>query len=88
MKVVGANGRTFGEVDELDVDVESWRIASIIVRVSSTSVTDLGLDKPFWTHARLTIPVEHISGASDNVVLRTTLDEFAKLLAGAKAVEG
>ena len=87
MRVVGANGRSFGDVDDLDVDVESWRIASVIVRVSSTAVVDLGLEKPFWTHARLTIPVDHISGASDSLVLRTTLEEFAQLLAVAKADE-
>lgn len=80
MKVVGSNGRVFGEVDDLEIDEQTWRATHIIVRVKSDAVTELGLDKPFWSHARLPIPIHQVSGASDVLVLRSSLEEFAQLI--------
>jgi sporulation protein YlmC with PRC-barrel domain len=85
MSVVGANGRVFGDVDDIEIDAETWRMTNLIVRVSSAAVLDLGLDKPFWSRARLSVPVHQVSGATEVVVLKSSLGEFAQMIAAAVA---
>ncbi|MBA3458061.1 MAG: hypothetical protein H0T42_33570 [Deltaproteobacteria bacterium] len=85
MNVIGANGRVFGTVDDVELDAATWRATSLVARVRSDAITDLGLEKPFWSRARLSIPIHHVSGATNVVVLKTTLEEFAQLIAHAAA---
>lgn len=84
MKVVGANGRMLGDVDDLVIDEETWRVTGLFIRVNSDAIGELGLEKPFWSRARFEVPVSHVAGATDIVVLRTTLAEFANLIASAE----
>lgn len=85
MTVVGASGRVFGDVDDVVIDETTWQATRLIVRVSSDAVADLGLEKPFWKRARLQIPTHQVVGASDVMVLRSTLEEIAQLVAMAEA---
>jgi sporulation protein YlmC with PRC-barrel domain len=85
MQVVGSSGRIFGVIEDLSIDESTWRGAALVVRVRSNAVSDLGLEKPFWSSARVEIPIHHVSATSDVVVLRTSLEEFAQLIALAHA---
>ena len=60
----------------------------LVVRISSDVVTELGIEKPFWSHARLEIPIHQVSGATEVVVLRSTIAEFAQLIAIAAPDQG
>ncbi len=83
-QVVGANGRVLGEVEDLEIDYDTWRVASLVVVVNSSSVADLGVDKPFWSHARIRIPIAQVAGATETVVLRATVEELARIVSTAK----
>lgn len=85
MNVVGSSGRVFGDIDDVEIDETTWRATQLIVRVSSEAIADLGLEKPLWKRARLAIPIHQVAGTSDVVVLRSTLDEIAQLVAIADA---
>jgi len=85
MQVVGASGRVLGEIEDVEIDVATWRIATLVVVVNSSAVADLGVDKPFWSHARIHIPIHQVSGATETVVLRSTVEELAQLISMAKA---
>ncbi len=85
LKVVGANGRAFGDVHDIEIDEATWQVKSLIVRINSDVVTDLGLEKPFWSRARLSVPVNQVSGATDVVVLRTSIEELVQLVAAAES---
>ena len=84
-QVVGASGRVLGEVEDLEIDMLTWRVATLVVIVNASAVADLGIDKPFWSHARIHIPIHQVSGAIKTVVLRSTVEELAQLIAMAKA---
>jgi sporulation protein YlmC with PRC-barrel domain len=85
IKVVGASGRIFGMIDDILIDTETWRVTHLVIQVSSDAVTDLGLEKPFWSHAMLEIPIHQVAGASDAVILRSTVAEYAAMIASAKS---
>lgn len=88
MKVIGAGGRIVGEVDDIELDVTTWRMASLVVRVQSDALAELGLAKPFWSHARLKVPVLQVSGATDVVILHSSVADLAELVAAADAEQG
>lgn len=78
--VLGAGGRVFGDLEDVIIDWRQWRVLRVVVRIDSGAVEALGLRRPYWRRARLSIPVDQVSSADDEVILRTTLDEFAALL--------
>lgn len=80
MSVVGAGGRIFGTVNELEIETAGLRVVSLVVRVSSDAIAALGIEKPFWTHANLVVDAKDVQGVTDVVVLRLTIEEFAQRL--------
>lgn len=80
--VFGAGGRLFGDLDDLLIDDKTWRIVSLVVRLESDAVEALGLEKPFWRRARLSLPADIAHEENGVLVLELTLDEFSELLDG------
>jgi sporulation protein YlmC with PRC-barrel domain len=85
MVVVGAGGRVFGHVDELEIETEHLRITTITVKVTSAAVTELGIKKPFWSSAKLVVHAADVQGITDVVVLRLSIETFADRLGTAAA---
>lgn len=85
MAVVGAGGRVFGTVSELEIDTDTLRISSLTVRVNSEAVASLGIDKPFWSHAVLVVHASDVQAITDVVILRLTIEEFSARLGSATA---
>lgn len=86
--VVGSNGRLFGTIADFGIDTEHWNIASILLKVDSKAVTDLGLSKPLWRSARVEVPSSLIAAAQDVVILKVSLEEFAEKLKAAVPDDG
>lgn len=82
--VVGAGGRTIGVVHEIDVELTTWRVKDIIVRVEADAVADLGVRKPIWKSAHMIIHPDDVQGASDNLVLKIKLEDLAQRVAAAR----
>ena len=78
--VVGSTGRVFGIIDDITLDTDSWKVASIAVKVRSQAVSELGLTKPLWKSARVEIPASVIGAARDVVILTVSLEQFAERL--------
>lgn len=85
MAVVGAGGRVLGHVEELEIETDGMRLATFQVRVASQAVTDLGIKKPFWSHATLVVHARDVEAVTDVVVLRLTLEELAMRVDAAAA---
>ncbi len=83
--VVGAHGRVVGEIDDVEIDPSAWRVTGIVVKVDAEAVVQLGLKKPFWSKARVTIPIDHVSGVTDVLVVDVPLERLGALLADARA---
>ena len=86
--VVGSNGRLFGSIADFDIDTDHWKVASIMLKVDSRAVTDLGLSKPLWRSAHVEVPASLIGAAQDVVLLKVSLEEFAEKLKAAVPEEG
>jgi len=69
-RIVTQDGRVVGEIESLFVDVESWRVTDLSVKVRKDVLEELKLKRPFIGTQIIRIPTDQISGTSDQVVLR------------------
>ena len=87
LKVVGSGGRILGEIEDLEVDSETWHVENLFLRVRGSIVSDLGLPRPRWKRAHVSLPARHVSGVQDVVVLDVTVEEFAQELRKARPAD-
>jgi sporulation protein YlmC with PRC-barrel domain len=87
LKVIGSGGRILGEVKDLEVDVDSWRVENLVLRVHGSIASDLGLPRPRWKRAHLAVPARHIKAGRDVVLLDVTVEAFAEELRAARPAD-
>ncbi len=81
--VVGAGGRMFGRVQDVQLDDATMKIAGVIVGLQAEVVAELGVHKPFWSRAVLTVPAADVEAISDVIVLRLSVEQFADRIGAA-----
>jgi sporulation protein YlmC with PRC-barrel domain len=74
MQIVGQHGRIVGVITATVVDVESWQLSSVKVDLQAEVLNKLKLQHPWFGHRSVYLPVSHISGASDVLVLNEPLE--------------
>jgi sporulation protein YlmC with PRC-barrel domain len=80
--VLDSTGRVIGRVDRVMIDVESWAVESLRVRLRREACADLGLEWSPFRPAALDVPTGLVLAARDAVILRAALDELASLAPG------
>jgi sporulation protein YlmC with PRC-barrel domain len=68
--VIDSTGRVIGEVVGQVLDVESWHVAALRVKLNSAVTEELGASHGTFRAARLDVPTEFIQGVTDTVILR------------------
>jgi sporulation protein YlmC with PRC-barrel domain len=76
MKIVGQHGREIGVIADMSVDVESWQLQTLEVKLNRQTLDDLKLNRPWFGSQTVHVPVSEISGATDNLVLKSILEEM------------
>ncbi|HJK89251.1 MAG TPA: PRC-barrel domain-containing protein [Polyangiaceae bacterium LLY-WYZ-15_(1-7)] len=71
------DGHELGEIAGLVVDVGSWRVPALDVRLERKMLERLHLEKPMFGSQTVRIGVEKVSGIGDTVVLKSKLEELA-----------
>ncbi len=77
--VLDSTGRVIGQVEQAVIDLESWAVASLRVRLRREAAAELELPSTFWKPATLDVPTGLIFAARDAVILRANLDELRGL---------
>jgi sporulation protein YlmC with PRC-barrel domain len=68
--VIDSTGRVIGEVVGQVLDVESWHVAALRVKLNSAVAAELATSHGMFRAARLDVPTEFIQGVTDTVILR------------------
>ena len=76
-RIVTQDGRVVGEIESLLIDVQTWRVAELSVKVRKEVLEELKLKRPFIGTQIIRIPTEQISGTSDQVVLKPGFSELS-----------
>jgi sporulation protein YlmC with PRC-barrel domain len=77
--VLDSTGRVIGHVAKAVVDLETWAVCSLRVRLRRDAAFDLDLPTSFLKPATLDVPTGLIHAASDAVILRAQLAELQGL---------
>ena len=85
MKIIGQHGRDIGVITDMCADVETWQLQSLEVKLNRQTLDDLKLKQPWFGTQTVHVPVSEISGATDNLVLKSLLEEME--FAGGKPAE-
>jgi sporulation protein YlmC with PRC-barrel domain len=69
LTMLGAEGDIIGDVANLCIDPESWRVASIQVNLRKEAADRLGAERSLFHATSLEIPVSMIQSVGDAVIL-------------------
>jgi sporulation protein YlmC with PRC-barrel domain len=69
--VVDAEGRVIGQVEQLYLDSDSFKLAGVRVKLSSEAADVLGVQHSLFQAGFLDVPAEAIQSLGQAVVLRT-----------------
>lgn len=69
-KVVGSDGYILGEVDGVDIDLNSWRATAIYVSLSDEAATEFDLKKTFLSKVTVCLPIEFVKAIGDVITLK------------------
>ncbi len=89
-KVVGKEGYILGEVDGIDIDMETWRVNAFFVSLTNDAASELGFKKPFLGKITVCLPTQLVEALGEvitlNVPIRKLEDiaEREKLLSSIK----
>jgi len=86
--VLTQDGREVGHVEALQIDIETWKVRSIDVKLRRDALEALHIKRPLFGTRSAPLDVEHISGVTDAVVLKAGLEELAGLLGDMETEEG
>ena len=81
-RVVSQDGYVLGDVADVVIDTDSWKVTEICVRVRRQSHDALRLHKPMFGSQTVSLPAEEISGVGEAIVLRHTRDQLAFVTGG------
>ena len=81
LKVVDNEARILGEISGIEIDLKTWKVTDIHVRLDEDSITALGYKKPrLLGKVEITLPISIINIISDIVTLNKNHSEIKNIL--------
>jgi sporulation protein YlmC with PRC-barrel domain len=77
--VIAADGQAIGEVARLLVDVESWRVEALQVKLHSEMADKVGAARSVFHAGSIEIPIRLVQSTSDAIVLSVAVSELRRL---------
>ena len=69
-KVVGSEGYILGEVDGVDIDLDSWQANAFYVSLSDETTAEFRLKKPFLSKITVCLPAELVKAVGELITLK------------------
>lgn len=78
-KVITDDAFTFGEVDGVHADTNTWQITHLDVEITKEVATELGFKKPMLGSVAVCLPIANVKNVGDVVTLNKPLKELENL---------
>ena len=69
-KVVGSEGYILGEVEGVDIDLNSWQANAFYVSLSDEAAAELGLKKSFMSKITVCLPTKLVKAVGEVITLK------------------
>jgi sporulation protein YlmC with PRC-barrel domain len=76
VKVFDANGRAIGRVKAALVDLETWLVDTLRIRVTRRAAADLDMHWSYFRWPKIDVTTGLIHAAGDAIILRVSLAEL------------
>jgi sporulation protein YlmC with PRC-barrel domain len=80
MTVIGADGHVVGEVSALVLDLATWAVAALCVKLRREAAERLGASHSVFRAGTVDIPIHMVQSVGDAIVLSTAADELRALV--------
>ncbi len=74
--VINDDGFIIGEVVDYYIDVDTWSVTDIQIKIEKAAGKELSLKMPFFGSLLVLVEVEHIKAATDQIMLSLSKDEL------------
>lgn len=82
LKVIAADGKAVGEVDDLTLVTGTWRAESVHLKLNKTAADDLGVPRGRIHAGTIDVPVHMIQSVGDSVILSVPSAQLRPTLSG------
>lgn len=86
-EVITKDGVDMGQVKNLSVDFESWRVVELVVKLERDVLERLNLKRPMIGTQDIVVSSADVSGVADKVVLSQPLEVYAREAPQAEPVD-
>ena len=80
-KVIGSEGFVLGEVEGVEVDLDTWQVSILYVRLSDGAAAGLGLRTPFMSKTTICLPIHFVKSVGDLITLNEPLYDLENVAA-------
>ncbi len=75
--VICAGGFDLGQINGVEINVDTWQVTHLHVKLSKSASQDLGFKKRFRS-STVCLPISLVSKVGDNILLKKCLDELTR----------
>ena len=86
-KVVSTKGYVVGEVEGLDIELDSWQVKGLQVGLTDEAAKELGYKKPFLSKVIVIIPSEVVNSVENFITLNENVENLTSLIECIKSCE-
>jgi len=74
--VLSQDGREIGEVGGFEIEVDSWAVVALQVKLKRSLLDELGVKKPLVGAPTVSVGVEAVSGIGDSAILKVAFNDL------------
>ncbi|MFB3888520.1 MAG: PRC-barrel domain-containing protein [Candidatus Bathyarchaeia archaeon] len=79
-KVVGSDGHVVGEVEGMDVDLNTWQATGLLLVLTDDATVELGFKKPLLSKVTVSMPTRIIKAIGEVINLGEPLKNLKELV--------
>lgn len=87
-RVLTQDGYELGQVEGMNVDVTSWRVESLSVKLRRDVLGELQMKRPMFGSQSVRVTVDEVAGVGDTLVLKHNLRSLPFTRAAERGGEG
>jgi sporulation protein YlmC with PRC-barrel domain len=80
MEVLGIGGKIVGTVEDINIDTQSWKLPSLIIKIRKDALEMVKMEKCLLGDKHLHISMQHIVDVGDYIMLEVTVEDIGKIL--------
>ena len=72
-KVIGSEGYVLGQVDGIDIDINTWKASAFYISLSDEAIKELGLEKHFLSKITVCLPTILVKAVGEVITLKVPI---------------